>query len=143
MVSPGFDFLFQERFLLAEVVLLAEKAGHATFLILKATNWGAFCRHPSNIESAFLQDLLEAFCLASVCCHFLWLPTKVSTRIIHWNYCILLFSLFPPIRLVHVKRAESIQPERGMGRGLVENKERNALWMRLLKDSNGLINLNE
>jgi len=97
MVSPGFDFLFQERFLLAEVVLLAEKAGHATFLILEVTNWGAFCRHPSNIESMFLQDLLEAFCLASVCCHFLWLPTKVSMHVIHWNDCILLFSLFPPI----------------------------------------------
>jgi len=43
IVTLGCNLLFEERFLQVEVVLLAENAGHATAIILEATNWGAFC----------------------------------------------------------------------------------------------------
>ena len=71
VMTPGLNLLFQERYLVAEVILLAEEAGHATIVILKGTNWGTFGQHPCSVESAFLQDLFEAFHLTSPCCHFL------------------------------------------------------------------------
>jgi len=43
MVTLCCDLLFQERCLQVEVVLLAEKAGHATIVVLEGTYWGAFC----------------------------------------------------------------------------------------------------
>jgi hypothetical protein len=54
MITLSLDFLLKERFLQAEVILLAEKASHATIIVLEAVNWGAFCMHPSNIEPTLL-----------------------------------------------------------------------------------------
>jgi len=42
IVTLCFNFLFQERYLQAEVILLAEKVGHATIIVLKGIHWGAF-----------------------------------------------------------------------------------------------------
>ena len=43
IVTLVFDLLFQERYLQVEVVLLAEKVCHAAIIVLKGTNWEAFC----------------------------------------------------------------------------------------------------
>ena len=143
MMTLSLDFLLKERFLQAEVVLLAEKASHATIIVFKAANWGAFCMHPSNVEPALLQYMLEAFCLTSLCRHFLWFSTQSSTRVIHWYHGIFLLSLFPPIGFVHVKCAKCIRPERGMCRGLVKEEECLTLRVCLLKNSDRLINLSK
>ena len=71
MMTLSLDFLLKERFLQAEVVLLAKKVSHATVVVLEVANWGAFCVHPSNVEPMLLQYLLKTFCLTSLCCHFL------------------------------------------------------------------------
>ena len=108
-VSPCFEFLFKERFLESEVVLLAEESSHAAVFIFKWANWGAFHTHPANVESAFLKGLLQTLCLTSLSCHFLGLPTVLDIMIVHRYYCILLLSLFSPIQLIHVKRVEHIR----------------------------------
>jgi hypothetical protein len=97
LVTFSFNFLFKERFLQAEVVLLAKEASHATVVILDQTDWGAFGWHPSNVKAAFLQCLLKAFCFTSLCYHDLWLPTEFSIKVVHWNNHSLLFSLLSPI----------------------------------------------
>ena len=109
-VTFGLNLLFQERDLQVEVVLLAEKVGHATPCILEGTDWGAFCQHPSNIEAAFLQHLFEALWLTPFCCHFLQLPSEFNLGVIHWDHSIFLFSLFPPFDLfiLNARRASSL-----------------------------------
>jgi hypothetical protein len=93
-VSPCFEFLFKERFLESEVVLLAEELSHAAVIVFKGANQGAFCVHPMNVfESAFLEGLLQTLCLTGLSYHFLGLSMVLNTRIIHGYYCILLLSL--------------------------------------------------
>jgi hypothetical protein len=93
-VSPCFEFLFEERFLKSEVVLLAEELSHAAVIVFKGANQGAFCVHPANIfESTFLEGLLQTLRLTGLGCHFLGLSVVLDTRIVHGYYCILLLSL--------------------------------------------------
>ena len=93
-VSPCFEFLFEERFLKSEVILLAEESSHAAVVVFKGANWGAFCVHPANVfGSAFLKGLLQTLCLTGLGCHFLGLSMVLNTRIVHGYYCILLLSL--------------------------------------------------
>ena len=93
-VSPCFEFLFEERFLKSEVILLAEELSHAAVIVFKGANRGAFCAHPANVfKSTFLEGLLQTLCLAGLGWHFLGLSVKLNTRIVHGDYCILLLSL--------------------------------------------------
>jgi len=115
-VTPHFEFLFEERLLKSEVVLLAEESSHAAVFVFKWANWGAFHAHPVNIKSVFLKGLLQTLCLTSLSCHFLGLPMVLNITIVHGYYCILLLSLFSPIQLIHVKCMECIRSERGMCR---------------------------
>jgi len=108
-VSPRFEFLFEERLLESEVVLLAEESSHAAVIIFEWANWGAFHVHPTNVESTFLKGLLQTLCLTSLSCHFLGLSVVFNITIVHGYYCILLLSLFSPIQLIYVKHAEHIR----------------------------------
>ena len=65
-VSPRFEFLFEERLLESEVVLLAEELSHAAVIIFEWANRGAFHTHPANVESVFLEGLLQTLCLTGV-----------------------------------------------------------------------------
>ena len=69
-----------------EVILLAEKASHATAIILEGANWGTLCHQPSNVEATFLQYLFKAFCFTGLRGHFLWLSLELSMQVIHWNH---------------------------------------------------------
>ncbi len=115
-VSPRFEFLFEERLLESEVVLLAKESSHAAVIIFEWANQGAFHAHPTNIKSTFLKGLLQTLCLTSLSCHFLGLPTVLDVMIVHGYHCILLLSLFSPIQLIHVKHAEHIRSEQGVRR---------------------------
>jgi hypothetical protein len=57
------NVLFKEGYLVSEVILLAEEPSHATIVILKRADWGALHTHPTNVEPALLERLLQAFCL--------------------------------------------------------------------------------
>ncbi len=96
-VSPHFEFLFKERLLESEVVLLAEESSHAAVIVFEWANQGAFHAHPTNVESAFLKGLLQTLCLTGLSCHFLGLPVVLNVTIVHRYYYILLLSLFSPI----------------------------------------------
>ena len=58
------NVLFEEGYLVSEVILLAEEPSHATIIILKRADWGALRTHPANVEPVLLEHLLQAFCLA-------------------------------------------------------------------------------
>ena len=58
------NVLFEEGYLVSEVILLAEELSHATIVILKWADWEALRTHPANVEPALLECLLQAFCLA-------------------------------------------------------------------------------
>jgi len=93
-VSPCFEFLFEERFLKSEVILLAKESSHAAVVVFKGANQGAFCAHPANVfKSTFLEGLLQTLCLTGLGCYFLGLSVVLNTRIVHGYYCILLLSL--------------------------------------------------
>jgi hypothetical protein len=105
------NVLFEEGYLVLEIVLLAEEPSHATVVILKRADWGALRAHPANVEPALLERLLQAFCLACLGRHFLYFPAALNSRIIHGNYCVLSWFLFPTITFVHIKCTKCIWPE--------------------------------
>ena len=108
------NVLFEEGYLVLEIVLLAEEPSHATVIILKQADWGALHAHPVNIKPPLLERLLQALWHTCLGCHFLWFPTALDTGIIHGDYSVLLLSLFPPIALVHIKCTKGIWPERSV-----------------------------
>ena len=65
------DFLFKEQDLVSEIILLAEELGHATIIVLKRADWGAFQTHPTKVEPLLLDHLLQALWLTCLSCHFL------------------------------------------------------------------------
>jgi len=58
------NVLFEEGYLVSEIILLTEELSHATIIILKWADWGALRMHPANVEPVLLKHLLQAFCLA-------------------------------------------------------------------------------
>ena len=102
------NVLFEEGYLVLEIVLLAEELSHATVVILKWADWGALRVHPANVEPVLLKCLLQALWHACLGCHFLCFPAALNSGVVHWNYCVLLFSLFPSIAFVHIKCTKCI-----------------------------------
>ena len=43
LVASLLDHSFKHRYLVCEILLLAEKASHATIVILERADWGTFC----------------------------------------------------------------------------------------------------
>jgi hypothetical protein len=105
------DFLFKERDLVSEIILLAEELGHATIIVLKRADWGAFQTHPANVESPLLDHLLQALWLTCLSRHFLWFPVALNSWIVHRDHCVLLLSLFPPIAFIHFKCTKGVWPK--------------------------------
>ena len=92
-MSPFFNFMLKEGILQPEIVLLAEKSCHAAVFILKRADRAAFGTHPLHVEPAFLQGLLEAFCLAGLGYHPLCLAAELRVLVSHRNNCVFLFPL--------------------------------------------------
>ena len=111
-----FNLVLEEGVLKLKIVLLAEKPCHAARFTLERADRPTFGPHALHIESAFLQGLLEALCLAVLGCHLLCLAAELGTQVIHRNYCVFLLSLTTPIRFIHLKGTKHIMPERGMCR---------------------------
>ena len=59
-MSVHANFLFEERYLKSEIVLLTEEPGHATIIILEWADWGALYTHPTNVKPLLLERLLQA-----------------------------------------------------------------------------------
>jgi len=97
--------------LVSEIILLAEEPGHATIVILKQADWGAFQIHPMNVEPLLLEHLLQALWLAYLSCHFLWFSAALNSWIVYRDHCVLLLSLFPPIAFIHFKCMKGIWPK--------------------------------
>jgi hypothetical protein len=96
-VPPGFNSLFEQRFLISEVVLLAEEPGHTAVIIFERANRGALHVQPANAEPSLLKGLLQALSFISLSCHFLRLPAALDIWVIH-RYCrVFLLSLLSPI----------------------------------------------
>jgi len=98
-VSPLCNHLLNLRFLFLEVILLAQKSGHAACVILKGTNWQTSHFHFFNIEPALFEHLLEPLCLTGFCGHLLWLPADLRAWVIHQDHLSLCFLCFPPLDL--------------------------------------------
>jgi len=105
------NFLLEERYLVSEIVLLAEEPSHATIAVFKWADWGALHVHPTNVEPILLKHLLQALWLTCVGHHFLGFPAALNSRIIHRNHCVLYLSHFPPIGFVHIECTKCILPE--------------------------------
>ena len=110
-MSVHLNSLFKEQSLELEIILLAEEPSHATVIILKRADWGALRVHPANVEPMLLKRLLQAFCLTCLGHHFLYFPAALNSQIIHGNYCVLSWFLFPTITFVHIKCTKCIWPE--------------------------------
>ena len=106
-----FNLVLEEGVLKSKIVLLAEKPCHAARFTLERADRPAFGPHAPHVESAFLQGLLEALCLAILGCHLLCLAVELGTWVIHQNYCVFLLSLTTPIRFIHFKGTKRIVPE--------------------------------
>ena len=142
-MSACTNFLFEERYLELEIVLLIKEPGHATIIILEWADWGALHAHPANVKPPLLERLLQALRHACLGCHFLRFPTALDTGIIHGDHSVLLLSLFPPIALVHIKCTKGIWPERSVCGRMVEQEKRDALGVRLLEDCDRPVHLRE
>jgi len=59
-VASFFDEGLEHRNLIRKIILFTEKLGHTTMDIFPRTDWGAFCMHAHDIESSFLESLLQA-----------------------------------------------------------------------------------
>jgi len=66
IVPPRFNCLFKQRFLISEVVLLAEELSHTAIIVFKRANQGALHMHPTNAEPLLLEGLLQALSLTSL-----------------------------------------------------------------------------
>jgi len=110
-MTSSFCLLLKERVLLTEIILITEKARHATVITVNGANWGAMCRYPPQNEAAFLKGLFQAFCLTRLCSHLLMLATVCRVRVIHRNGSVLLLFLLPSICLVHPKCLEYVWPK--------------------------------
>ena len=96
-VPPGFNSLFEQRFLIFEVVLLAEEPGHTAAIIFERANWGALHVQPANAKPLLLEGLLQALGFTSLSCHFLRLPAALNIWVVHRYCCVFLLSLLSPI----------------------------------------------
>ncbi len=97
VMPPHFNPLFEEGFLIPEVVLLAEESSHTAVVVFKRANWGALHTQPVNAKPVFLEGLLQALGFPSLSHHFLGLPVALGLRVIHRDNCIFLLSLLSPI----------------------------------------------
>jgi len=66
IVPPHFNCLFKQRFLILEVILLAEEPSHTAIIVFKRANWGALHVHPTNTKPSLLEGLLQALGLTSL-----------------------------------------------------------------------------
>jgi len=97
MMPPGFNLLFEEGFLISEVVLLAEELSHTAIIVFERANGGALYAHPMNTEPLLLESLLQAFGFPGLCCHLLGLPVALNIRVVNRDDCVFLLSLLSPI----------------------------------------------
>jgi len=135
------NILFEEWYLVLKIILLAEKLSHAIVVVLKWADWGALHSHHANIKPMLLEHLLQALWHACLSCHFLCFLTALNSRVVHWNYCVLLFSLFLSIAFVHIKCMKCIWPKWSMCRWVVEQEKHNVLGVCLLKNLYCLVDL--
>ena len=96
-MPPRFNILFEEGFLILEVVLLAEESSHTAIVVFERANRGTLHVHPANAEPLLLEGLLQALGFTGLSHHFLGLPTALDIRVVHRDYCVFLLSLLSPI----------------------------------------------
>ena len=96
-MPPCFNLLFEEGFLILEVILLAEESSHIAIIVFERANGGTLHAHPVNTEPSLLESLLQALGFPGLSRHFLGLPTALDIRVVHRDDCVFLFSLLSPI----------------------------------------------
>ena len=96
-MPPRFNPLFEEGFLILEVVLLAKESSHVAVVVFERANWDALHAHPANTELSFLEGLLQALRFTSLSYHLLWLPAALDIRVVHRDCCVFLLSLLSTI----------------------------------------------
>jgi hypothetical protein len=83
IVPPHFNCLFEQGFLISEVVLLAEELSHTAIVIFERANRGTLHVHAANAEPSLLKGQLQALCFTSLSCHFLRLPVALDIWVVH------------------------------------------------------------
>lgn len=140
-VACVLDENLKHRRLIGEVILPAHEASHATICVFPRTDRAALCAHLPNIESMLFENLLKPFGLAIGQGHLLQFTMMFDHWIRFWDDCVMLSSLLPTIRFVHLKCFQPIRWQGCMSGRLVKNKESNAVWMSNLKNPNGTFDL--
>jgi hypothetical protein len=97
IVPPRFNCLFEQGFLISEVVLLAEELSHTAIVIFERANQGTLHMHAVNAEPSLLEGLLQALGFTSLSCHFLRLPMVLNIWVVYGYCCVFLLSLLSPI----------------------------------------------
>jgi hypothetical protein len=82
-MTSSYYLLLKERYLLMEIILIAEKLRYATVITVSRANWGAMCRHLSKNKAPLLKGLFQAFCLTRFHGHFLGLAMVCRVRVIY------------------------------------------------------------
>jgi hypothetical protein len=93
-MSPSLDLLFKKGLLHTEVILLAEKASHATLCIFNRTDGGALhMPYVMKVKPLLFQCLLETLHFTLVGHYFLGFAIELGMGIIQWNHSVSLLAL--------------------------------------------------
>ena len=103
-MASVFNQSLKHRWLVFEVILLAEESCHTAIFALNWTDWQAFGSKLVEIrKSSFLEDMFHSLGVTIRQCHCLWLAAELSIWVCHGNDGIFFLSLFPTIRFIHFK----------------------------------------